>query len=147
MTRENKLALVIGFGLILFVGILVSDHFSAQRFDPVDVTRTASAEGTDPVSIEPVLDEQAIAKSTLELGNGQSALPGAEVPADQIAAAPQGLKVETAGDPAADGTPVRFHKVQQATTTGRSPRPSTAMARSPRSCRSTTRPSRPMPPA
>jgi nucleoid-associated protein YgaU len=29
MTRENKLALVIGFGLILFVGVLVSDHFSA----------------------------------------------------------------------------------------------------------------------
>lgn len=31
MTRENKLALVIGFGLILIVGILVSDHFSAAR--------------------------------------------------------------------------------------------------------------------
>jgi nucleoid-associated protein YgaU len=31
MTRENKLALVIGFGLLLFVGILVSDHFSVAR--------------------------------------------------------------------------------------------------------------------
>lgn len=31
MTRENKLALVIGFALILFVGVLVSDHFSAAR--------------------------------------------------------------------------------------------------------------------
>ncbi|RLS28307.1 MAG: hypothetical protein DWH76_00315, partial [Planctomycetota bacterium] len=32
MTRENKLAMVVGFGLLLFVGILVSDHFStAQR--------------------------------------------------------------------------------------------------------------------
>ncbi len=29
MTRENKLALVIGFALILFVGILISDHFSS----------------------------------------------------------------------------------------------------------------------
>jgi nucleoid-associated protein YgaU len=29
MTRENKLALVVGFALILLVGILVSDHFSA----------------------------------------------------------------------------------------------------------------------
>ena len=28
MTRENKLALVVGFGLILLVGILISDHFS-----------------------------------------------------------------------------------------------------------------------
>jgi nucleoid-associated protein YgaU len=31
MTRENKLALVVGFALILFVGILVSDHFSTAR--------------------------------------------------------------------------------------------------------------------
>jgi nucleoid-associated protein YgaU len=31
MTRENKLALVVGFGLVLFVGILISDHFSAAR--------------------------------------------------------------------------------------------------------------------
>lgn len=31
MTRENKLALVVGFGLILFVGILISDHFSVVR--------------------------------------------------------------------------------------------------------------------
>lgn len=31
MTRENKLALVVGFGLILFIGILISDHFSIAR--------------------------------------------------------------------------------------------------------------------
>lgn len=31
MTRENKLALVVGFGLILFVGILISDHFSTAQ--------------------------------------------------------------------------------------------------------------------
>jgi len=30
MTRENKLAMVIGFGLLLFVGILLSDHLSAR---------------------------------------------------------------------------------------------------------------------
>lgn len=30
MTRENKLALIIGFGFLLFVGILVSDHMSAR---------------------------------------------------------------------------------------------------------------------
>lgn len=29
MTRENKLALVVAFGLILLVGVLISDHFSA----------------------------------------------------------------------------------------------------------------------
>lgn len=31
MTRENKLALVLGFGLMLFVGILVSDHLAARK--------------------------------------------------------------------------------------------------------------------
>lgn len=35
MTRENKLALVVGFGLILFVGILISDHFSTVRHQQV----------------------------------------------------------------------------------------------------------------
>ncbi|MBL9147669.1 MAG: LysM peptidoglycan-binding domain-containing protein [Phycisphaerae bacterium] len=35
MTRENKLALVLGFGLMLFVGILVSDHFAARKNVPL----------------------------------------------------------------------------------------------------------------
>jgi nucleoid-associated protein YgaU len=40
MTRENKLALVIGFGLILFVGVLVSDHFStASKQQVADLSR------------------------------------------------------------------------------------------------------------
>jgi predicted pyridoxine 5'-phosphate oxidase superfamily flavin-nucleotide-binding protein len=40
MTRENKLGMVVGFGLLLFVGILVSDHFSAaQRQETTRITR------------------------------------------------------------------------------------------------------------
>lgn len=31
MTREHKLALLVGFGLVLVVGILISDHFSKAR--------------------------------------------------------------------------------------------------------------------
>ena len=39
MTRENKLALVVGSALIVFVGVLVSDHFSAARLnEPADLT-------------------------------------------------------------------------------------------------------------
>lgn len=34
MTRENKLALVVGFALVLFVGILVSDHYNWVRQKP-----------------------------------------------------------------------------------------------------------------
>jgi nucleoid-associated protein YgaU len=44
MTRENKLALVIGFALILFVGVLVSDHFSAARtIESADLTSQRDA--------------------------------------------------------------------------------------------------------
>lgn len=31
MTRENKVALVVGFALVLLVGVLISDHLSAAR--------------------------------------------------------------------------------------------------------------------
>lgn len=31
MTREHKLALIVGFALVLVVGVLVSDHFSSAR--------------------------------------------------------------------------------------------------------------------
>lgn len=40
MTREHKLALVVGFGLILFVGILVSDHL---RRDPGEAATSLPA--------------------------------------------------------------------------------------------------------
>lgn len=58
MTRENKLALVIGFGLILFVGILISDHFStAERQHSSQLGRGGS---TEPVALsdEPLLLQQ-----------------------------------------------------------------------------------------
>lgn len=43
MTRENKLALVVGFGLVLLVGILVSDHLSpAQNNAIADMTGQAA---------------------------------------------------------------------------------------------------------
>ena len=57
MTRENKLALVIGFALIVFVGVLVSDHFSAARLnEPADLTlngtSTLDAERNDRALID-----------------------------------------------------------------------------------------------
>lgn len=57
MTRESKLALIVGFGLILFVGILVSDHFSAgQRQAPANLiaTRGALRHGPSVISIQPM---------------------------------------------------------------------------------------------
>lgn len=58
MTREHKLAVVLGFGLLLFVGILVSDHFSAShRRSPADLaarTPVREVRANDPVSIQPL---------------------------------------------------------------------------------------------
>ena len=50
MTRENKVALVVGFALVLFVGILISDHVSdAQTRRSADLAppaaRTAATAG------------------------------------------------------------------------------------------------------
>jgi nucleoid-associated protein YgaU len=45
MTRENKLALVVGFGLLLLVGILVSDHFSPARVEAAGDLRAGSDPG------------------------------------------------------------------------------------------------------
>ncbi len=48
MTRENKLALVVGFGLILLVGVLISDHFSTARNQ--ESADLAQARPVDPLS-------------------------------------------------------------------------------------------------
>lgn len=57
MTRENKLAMVVGFGLLLFVGILLSDHFSAAQRQ--DTARLSAADRNrdrpaPPISIAPM---------------------------------------------------------------------------------------------
>lgn len=54
MTRENKLVLVIGFGLLLFVGILVSDHLAARdaqfsKPDSIVDTKFKSDQNLPPV--------------------------------------------------------------------------------------------------
>ena len=119
MTRENKLALVIGFGLMLFVGILVSDHFAAQRYDPASVAQADPVAPEESVQLEAVGLEQladaapAAPAVPVDLAaGGTSAHPDAVAAAD--AATVPGtealaMPVEVA---VGDGTPVRFHKVQ-----------------------------------
>ncbi len=114
MTRENKLALVIGFGLMLFVGILVSDHFSAQRFNPVDVAKASN--GVEPpskIEIEPVgTSGQSGTQSTggTQIATGGGTGAGATVDGP--------IKIEDAPPttPPGDGVPVRFHKVDKGDT-------------------------------
>lgn len=72
MTREHKLSLVLGFGLLLFVGILLSDHFSAaQRREHADLVATAperARPNAGPISIQPLPAAQQVAFR----GNGQA---------------------------------------------------------------------------
>ena len=59
MTRENKLALVVGFALIVFVGVLVSDHFSAARLDePADLMLGQSSPLNSAQSDQNLIDLQ-----------------------------------------------------------------------------------------
>ncbi|MFM9996519.1 MAG: LysM peptidoglycan-binding domain-containing protein [Phycisphaerales bacterium] len=56
MTREHKLALIIGFSLILLVAILISDHLSrarSTRVDEVRPTETLLADGVRAM-VEPL---------------------------------------------------------------------------------------------
>ena len=93
MTRENKLSLVIGFGLMLFVGILVSDHFAAQRYDPVSVSQSDPVAPEESVQLEAVgLEQLAAAEPVVPAGpvdlaaGGTSALPDAVAVASRPAA-------------------------------------------------------------
>lgn len=54
MTREHKLALIIGFSVFLVVGVLVGDYFSKARMAKVDPTL---AQGGLPARLEPALAE------------------------------------------------------------------------------------------
>ncbi len=53
MTREHKLALVIGFGLILFVGILLSDHIRHESPQNEPLPSASNTLWSMPKSLDP----------------------------------------------------------------------------------------------
>ncbi len=62
MTREHKLALILGFSLVLVVGVLISDHLSGAsraELDAVD-TSLASAEGGPRATPRPVVIDRGL---------------------------------------------------------------------------------------
>lgn len=76
MTREHKLALVVGFGLILFVGILIADHFATDQrghdtlipamavTTPDDITLLPNpVAGRDLAHIDPAPDGSGLAEA------------------------------------------------------------------------------------
>ncbi len=116
MTRENKLALIVGFSIILVVGVLVSDHFSqarqAQLTQVDDTPRTAPGDLIDPLARE---DEPPARAETysLPVASGQGLLGDAirTTPGDEPSLAlsdPDPLR--GTGDPIDAGGPVVFHQ-------------------------------------
>lgn len=79
MTREHKLALIVGFSLVLVVGILVSDHFSKAR------TSQPVGELTEGTSNQ--------------FGNGSGGLRSPAPPPAAVTAAPAAKSVPTPSNP------------------------------------------------
>ncbi|MCP3904031.1 MAG: LysM peptidoglycan-binding domain-containing protein [Planctomycetes bacterium] len=120
MTRENKLALVVGFALILLVGVLISDHFSAARsLHAAELTQTVDpladprhenpdliALRSDPVPVPPPIADLAIdpavTNPALTSSSGVRAI-------DPTAPEEAGLRVPAG---AIDATTPRRHRVQ-----------------------------------
>ena len=93
MTRENKLALVIGFGLLLLAGILVSDHLSSgQRSSEEPLL--ASGEKVVPPSTLLTSRPEASKLNTTQEGNSAKQR---DVRARGTAAEPEPLRQITIG--------------------------------------------------
>jgi len=84
MTRENKLALVVGFGLILFVGILISDHFapSHSRLNPDLGDPSLAARGQKQRGLTELNPRPPVAANQSTLGGQRSSasLGGGDAP-------------------------------------------------------------------
>lgn len=97
MTREHKLALIVGFSLVLVLGVLISDHFSKSRTtEGMSDSKVAQARdvGAVPPGIRLAGNENALAplpgQSTFGAGQPDTALPMV----NPIAAQPQPRPVE-----------------------------------------------------
>jgi nucleoid-associated protein YgaU len=95
MTRENKLALVVGFALILFVGILVSDHFSiaqsqeaANLIPPAETSLDPALRNPDLLRFAPAASGEAPAA---QLASSSRLVTPRSVPADPLQGLAAGL--------------------------------------------------------
>ena len=115
MTREHKLAVVLGFGLLLFVGILVSDHFSAsQRRTPADLAANTIREvrPAPPVSIQTI---QVNNRVGMNAGGGQIA-NGQMLASGDTVAIPAGLIPTPAPQAAVVGVPAELYTLKDGET-------------------------------
>lgn len=119
MTREIKLALVLGFGLLLFSGILVSDHLAAQQRGAAENLAQANVDRTmgpvvSPDTIRPTMN------TTVVDGTPQSPQGGAR-PAAEVAVLIDPPAIPVPGGPAMTQIPAapldeRLYSVQSGET-------------------------------
>ena len=84
MTRESKLALIIGFVLVLVVGVLVSDHFSQANNMILDVQQPEATTTNAPITQLGPREKRGInsAIGNTPGGNEQIAHRPVEIPSD-----------------------------------------------------------------
>jgi nucleoid-associated protein YgaU len=98
LTREQKLALIVGFSLVLLVGVLLSDHFSRAR--QAEVAKIAQRDMPAPVN-----HAAASADPLLPLNEALSR-PAVPQAVSQVSAEPATLPVVTISEPKSDSVPV-----------------------------------------
>jgi len=91
VTREHKLALIVGFSLFLVLGVLISDHFSkTRRMEIAENTRPASARevGAAPPGVRLAQEPRVTSPLVQPVRSDLQALPGVHAAANQPQAEP-----------------------------------------------------------
>lgn len=112
VTREHKLALIIGFSLVLVVGVLISDHFSKARSQQVATEITPGTEsvfgtGTQDlrvVTAAPTSGATITTDPTASMAGAQITTPDSPLPAtsaQRFSAAPTDQAIVMGNAPAA----------------------------------------------
>jgi nucleoid-associated protein YgaU len=96
MTREHKLALVIGFGLILFVGILLSDHLRHESPQNEPLPSASNTLWSMPKSLDPKSPTQlAIPTRYASAANAKKTVISDRTPLSEIRATPDSTSPST----------------------------------------------------
>lgn len=83
MTREHKLALLIGFALVLIVGVVVSDHFSGARSARLGEVVDEREEGRRPIGGGLTTHAELLASEPLPAPHGVNEVPLTQPQIDQ----------------------------------------------------------------
>ncbi|MFN0131896.1 MAG: LysM peptidoglycan-binding domain-containing protein [Phycisphaerales bacterium] len=124
MNREQKISLIVGFSLVLLVGVLISDHFSGARSATIERVAQTETPATDLGG--PPLREPAIIAAA-PVNTAQTPLaqtPTAPLPSNQIATGTPGTQTPVTPQTQPESSAVAANTPQRPVeiTNGRDPR-------------------------